>query len=273
MTDKIERPYGKYTTPQALIAGVKMQYYRQDQHQKDIAGDIGVSTSTVLQILDESWGEPEWYLDDAPDPEPPQVKSEPRGQYNVDHASATLHCRVIGRDKAGWVKRAQKAGVSLAAWVVQQLNAGADLKGKYKGNGDDEDPLLGIQQHCEELLEHINANNKRLNEKDRWHSNMLMSDSVSAQVEAYRMRFLIGQMVKDRAAGWRFCIDHLVKPEHPCPICDMNRLITHIAVMGIELRDGAEVVDQSTESFRSLPDHLQLAINVAGDVLEPNGET
>jgi hypothetical protein len=287
MTDKIERPYGVHAGPGALIAAVKLQYEGQLQHPKDIAESLGVTTTTVLQILGGTWGEPEWYLDPgmgitkAPIREPDTnvtptgVKSEPRGEYNVDHADTNLHCRVITRDKAGWVKRAQKAGVSLASWVVQQLNTGADLQGKYKGNGDDEDPLLGIQEHVTAAMVRVNAVNDELN-RSRDNSTVLvhriMGDNVYAQGELYRARFLVGQVVKDRAAGWRFCIDHLVKPEHPCPICDMERLIDHIAVMGIELRDGADVVDASTESFVSLPDHLQLAINLAGEVVEPYGE-
>lgn len=264
---KIDRPYGVYTTPQALIGAVNLQYYKGDESQRDIAANLKVPVSTVLAIIAQTWGEPGWYVAEHKGvdmtPEPAQVKSEPRGQYNVDHANATLHCRVTKRDKAGWVKRAQKAGQSLAQWVIEQLNTGADLKGRYRGDAG-EDPLLGLQEECESLLEHINANNTRLNEKDRWYSNMLMADNVGSQTSAYRMRFLIGQMVKDR-----------FKSEEVQPYIDMadvERLVEHIAVMGIELRDGADVVDASTESFRGLPDHLQRAINEAGEILEPNGE-
>jgi len=29
-------------------------------------------------------------------------------------------------------------------------------------------------------------------------------------------------------AGWRCCIDHLLKPEHPCPICKIEELRTKL---------------------------------------------
>lgn len=41
---------------------------------------------------------------------------------------------------------------------------------------------------------------------------------------------------------------------------EIERLIKHSATLGIELRDGYNA-DASTESFFSLPDHLQTAIN------------
>lgn len=38
-------------------------------------------------------------------------------------------------------------------------------------------------------------------------------------------------------------------------------LINHVAVLGINLRDEADCVDAATESFIALPDHLQEMIN------------
>ncbi len=42
---------------------------------------------------------------------------------------------------------------------------------------------------------------------------------------------------------------------------DIEWLINHVAVLGINLRDEADCVDAATESFVALPDHLQEMIN------------
>ncbi len=49
---------------------------------------------------------------------------------------------------------------------------------------------------------------------------------------------------------------------------DVKRLIEFVAIQGIELRDGADVVDRSTECWRSLPNHLQDAINTLTERLD-----
>lgn len=39
-----------------------------------------------------------------------------------ERAESFLHIRVKTRDKAGWVKQAQREGVTLAQWVINRLN-------------------------------------------------------------------------------------------------------------------------------------------------------
>lgn len=41
---------------------------------------------------------------------------------DADRAESHLHIRVTSRDKAGWVKSAQREGVTLAQWVIARLN-------------------------------------------------------------------------------------------------------------------------------------------------------
>ncbi len=38
-----------------------------------------------------------------------------------DRADSFLHIRVTARDKSGWVKQAQKEGMTLAQWVIKKL--------------------------------------------------------------------------------------------------------------------------------------------------------
>ena len=49
---------------------------------------------------------------------------------------------------------------------------------------------------------------------------------------------------------------------------DLERLIDHIAIVGLELRDNSEVVDASTESSIGLPVRLQNLINKAEEIHE-----
>ena len=37
-------------------------------------------------------------------------------------------------------------------------------------------------------------------------------DALEAELEAFK------------TAGWRSCQDHIIKPEHPCPICRIERM-------------------------------------------------
>lgn len=39
-----------------------------------------------------------------------------------DKAESFLHIRVNTRDKAAWVKAAQREGIPLAQWVIKRLN-------------------------------------------------------------------------------------------------------------------------------------------------------
>ena len=246
MSDKIaERPYGVHQSPEALIAAVQLQYLKQDRGQKDIADNLQVPTSVVLGILAETWGEPEWYTRPAPE----QVKSEPRREYNVDHAHATLHCRVTGRDKAGWVKMANKAKRSLAQWVIATLNSGADFATKY--NQDDGDYLHYAQKCIDEGQADYDKLEQMIGVQHKARQQL-----VSLRVDLNRLQFAIRQLIGEREMI----------------ATDSERLIRHCGVMSIELRDGADVVDRSTESFVALPDHLQEAINVVTDNLDAEEE-
>ena len=158
------RFFGRYNSPAQLISAVELQFLDGGHlSQQQIAINTGVDISTVLNILTETWGEPQWYIDARLYPHPRMVKHEPepRGEYNVDHANGTLNCRVRSRDKAGWVKRAQKAGVSLAAWVVQQLNTGADLENELAACRSEQeigyDDAREMQAKVDWLLERVNV--------------------------------------------------------------------------------------------------------------------
>lgn len=49
---------------------------------------------------------------------------------------------------------------------------------------------------------------------------------------------------------------------------DLERLIDHCCYLGLDVRDYADNADRSTESFVSLPDHLQEMINAREEQLD-----
>lgn len=44
----------------------------------------------------------------------------------AERASSFLHVRAVPRDKAGWVRAAQRRGQKLAAWVTETLNRASE---------------------------------------------------------------------------------------------------------------------------------------------------
>jgi hypothetical protein len=55
------------------------------------------------------------------------------------------------------------------------------------------------------------------------------------------------------AAGWRSCIDHLIKPHDPCPICMIEQL--------------TKALDKSTRRSVDLQDKLYTQVRVTGQKL------
>lgn len=59
--------------------------------------------------------------------------------------------------------------------------------------------------------------------KEYWHDVAVkrgqLADRLEAQVESQRVE--IEQL---KSAGWRSCIDHIIRPDSPCPVCENERL-------------------------------------------------
>lgn len=62
-----------------------------------------------------------------------------------------------------------------------------------------------------------------------------------------------------------------VDPAPAEPVSDFNRLLEFAAIQGIALRDGGDCVDECTEFWRALPDHLQERINNITEAKDSEG--
>ncbi len=51
------------------------------------------------------------------------AKNQNAAKPDAERLSSFLHVRVTPRDKAGWVKAAQRSGKKIAEWVTDTLNA------------------------------------------------------------------------------------------------------------------------------------------------------
>ena len=59
---------------------------------------------------------------------------------------------------------------------------------------------------------------------------------------------LTKQVAAFESAGWRCCIDHLLKPEHPCPICANEAMQAKIDELTAEIDHIDRVQEAKNES-------------------------
>lgn len=59
--------------------------------------------------------------------------------------------------------------------------------------------------------------------------------------DVYRMfKLLVARVAEleyNPKAGWRSCIDHIIKPESTCPVCEIERLNNILAENGLPFTD------------------------------------
>ena len=112
--NETDRPYGHFTSPQALIQRVELQFYKQERTHRQIAENCGVALGVVTGILAKNWGMPEWYCEPSPRGRPPS------GDERLDDI---LHIRVSSGDKKEWSRQAADSEMSLSAWCNWKLNS------------------------------------------------------------------------------------------------------------------------------------------------------
>jgi hypothetical protein len=71
---------------------------------------------------------------------------------------------------------------------------------------------------------------------------------------------------KIEAAGWRCCIDHIIKPESPCPICKVEKLQTRIEELENRIDVYAEdVCLKQAKRIEELEEAIDKIVEACGD--------